>query len=136
MSAGSVAGFAGDLRCLPVAETAELAQIAVSYRTYPHVDAREVGVEACELLHRAMSGEIAPKLLIRRPPMLVGCDDGRTTEDGPMCRLLEDAAVQMQRPGILNVAINAAASGSNSAPAATSPIPASKTAAISAVQSE
>ncbi len=88
-------------------ETAELAQIAVSFRTYPHVDMREVGVEACELLHRALEDEIAPKLLIRRPPMLVGCDDGRTTENGPMCRLLEDAAEEMQTPGILNVAINA-----------------------------
>ena len=88
-------------------ETADLAQIAVSFRTYPHVDMREVGVEACELLHRAMAGEISPKLLIRRPPMLVGCDDGRTTEDGPMCRLLEDAEREKQTPGILNVAINA-----------------------------
>ena len=88
-------------------ETAALAQIAVPFRTYPHVDTREVGVEACELLHRTLEGEIAPKLLIRRPPMLVGCDDGRTTENGPMCRLLEDAAEEMQTPGILNVAINA-----------------------------
>ncbi|WP_424830114.1 M81 family metallopeptidase [Ruegeria sp.] len=88
-------------------ETAELVQIAVSFRTYPHVDMREVGVEACELLHRALEGEITPKLLLRRPPMLVGCDDGRTTENGPMYRLLEDAAEEMQTPGILNVAINA-----------------------------
>ncbi|MDA7966947.1 M81 family metallopeptidase [Ruegeria sp.] len=88
-------------------ETADLAQIAVSFRTYPHVDMRERGIEACELLHRTMAGEIAPKLAIRRPPMLVGCDDGRTTDDGPMCRLLEDAAREMQAPGILNVAINA-----------------------------
>lgn len=88
-------------------ETADLAQIAVSFRTYPHVDMREVGIEACELLHRAMAGEVAPKLAIRRPPMLVGCDDGRTTDDGPMCRLLEDAAAEIEAPGILNVAINA-----------------------------
>ncbi|WP_181893233.1 M81 family metallopeptidase [Falsiruegeria mediterranea] len=86
---------------------ADLVQIAVSFRTYPHIDMREVGVEACELLHRAMSGDIHPKLEIQRPPMLVGCDDGRTTNDGPMCRLLESAAQEMQTPGILNVAINA-----------------------------
>ncbi|WP_323776364.1 M81 family metallopeptidase [Leisingera sp.] len=88
-------------------ELAELAQIAVSFRTYPHVDMREVGVEACTLLHRAMQGVIAPCLSIARPPMLVGCDDGRTTDDGPMCRLLDFAATEMEAPGILNVAINA-----------------------------
>ena len=96
-----------DLHANIADELAGQAQIAVSFRTYPHVDMREVGVEACELLHHALEGEITPKLLIRRPPMLVGCDDGRTTEDGPMCRLLEDAAGEMQVPGLLNVAINA-----------------------------
>lgn len=85
----------------------DLAQIAVSFRTYPHVDMREVGYEACTLLHRAMEGEFSPGLLVMRPPMLVGCDDGRTTEDGPMCRLLEDAEREMQIGGIVNVAINA-----------------------------
>jgi len=88
-------------------ELADLAQIAVSFRTYPHVDMNEVGVEASTLLDRAMRGEIQPALAIARPPMLLGCDDGRTTDNGPMCRLLESAAREMQQPGILNVAINA-----------------------------
>ncbi|NKB84464.1 M81 family metallopeptidase [Brucella grignonensis] len=88
-------------------ELADLAQVAVSFRTYPHIDMNEVGVEACSLLDRAMRGEIEPALAISRPPMLLGCDDGRTTDNGPMCRLLESAGRKMQQPGILNVAINA-----------------------------
>ena len=96
-----------DLHANTFDELADLAQIAVSFRTYPHVDMSEVGVEACLLLHRAMSGEIRPSLIIARPPMLLGCDDGRTTDNGPMCRLLESAAREMQQPGILNVAVNA-----------------------------
>ncbi|RKF17291.1 M81 family peptidase [Roseovarius spongiae] len=88
-------------------ELAELANIAVSFRTYPHVDMREVGLEAGLLLDDAMAGRIAPGIAIRRPPMLVGCDDGRTTEDGPMRRLLGSAAREMEARGILNVAINA-----------------------------
>ncbi|MCQ0092443.1 M81 family metallopeptidase [Roseovarius sp. M141] len=88
-------------------ELADLANIVVSFRTYPHVDMRDVGHEACTLLHGAMVGAIAPQITIRRPPMLVGCDDGRTTEDGPMCRLLDSAAREMEAGGILNVAINA-----------------------------
>lgn len=86
---------------------ADLIQIAVSYRTYPHVDMRDRATEACGLLHRAMAGEISPQVMIARPPMLVGCDDGRTTDDGPMCRILEHAAQEMRAPGILNVAVNA-----------------------------
>ena len=85
----------------------DLAQISVSFRTYPHVDMREVGLRACDLLHRTMAGEVAPKLTVRRPPMLLGCDDGRTTDNGPMCRLLEKADAEAAAPGILNVSINA-----------------------------
>lgn len=88
-------------------QMAGLVQIVVSYRTYPHVDMRECAAEACGLLHRTMADEIAPHVTIARPPMLVGCDDGRTTNDGPMCRILEHAAQEMAAPGILNVAVNA-----------------------------
>jgi len=88
-------------------ELADLAQIAISFRTYPHIDMNAVGAEACSLLHRAMQGDIKPALAIARPPMLLGCDDGRTTDNGPMCRLLESASREMQQPGILNVAVNA-----------------------------
>ena len=88
-------------------QMAELINIAVSFRTYPHVDMRERAIEACQLLHRAMVGEINPHVAIARPPMLIGCDDGRTTNDGPMCRILEIALKEMEASGILNVAINA-----------------------------
>lgn len=88
-------------------ELAQLVQIAVSYRTYPHVDMAARAAEACGLLDRTMRGEIAPRIAIARPPMLVGCDDGRTDDNGPMCRILEDAAREMQASGILNVAVNA-----------------------------
>jgi microcystin degradation protein MlrC len=88
-------------------EFAEHVQIAVSYRTYPHVDMAARAGEACDLLHRAMGGEIKPSLLVDRPPMLVGCDDGRTTHDGPMCRVLEAAAEAAQAPEILHVSVNA-----------------------------
>lgn len=88
-------------------EMVDQVNIVVSYRTYPHIDMKECGVEACKLLDQAMKGVINPKVAIARPPMLVGCDDGRTTNDGPMCRLLESAAREMIAPGILNVAINA-----------------------------
>lgn len=96
-----------DLHANVFDDLAALVQISISFRTYPHVDMREVGVRACELLHDAMAGEIVPKLAIARPPMLLGCDDGRTTDNGPMCRLLERADAEAAAPGILNVSVNA-----------------------------
>lgn len=88
-------------------ELAKYVDIAVSYRTYPHVNMAETGRKACDLLERTMVGEIDPGIEIARPPMLVGCDDGRTINDGPMCRLLETAAREAEQDGILSVSINA-----------------------------
>lgn len=96
-----------DLHANVFDEMAEHVQIAVSYCTYPHVDMAARAGEACELLHRTMAGEIAPRLTITRPPMLVGCDDGRTSDDGPMCRILEAAAEAAHAPGLLQVSVNA-----------------------------
>ncbi len=96
-----------DLHANVFDEMTKYVDIVVSYRTYPHVDMRERGVEACRLLDRAMKNAIKPEVVIARPPMLVGCDDGRTTNDGPMCRLLESAEREMAGDSILNVAINA-----------------------------
>lgn len=96
-----------DLHANVFDELAEHVQIAVSYRTYPHVDMAACAGEACAMLHRAMLGEIQPRLAIARPPMLVGCNDGRTTDDGPMCRILEAGAQAGRVPGILQVSVNA-----------------------------
>jgi len=79
----------------------------VTYRTYPHVDMADRAVEACGLLHRALAGEIDPALVVARPPLIKGCDDGRTTNDGPMVRLLESAARDVQEAGLLGISINA-----------------------------
>jgi len=88
-------------------EMAHYADIAVSYRSYPHIDMAERAEEACGLLERAMNNEIQPALEIARPAMLQGCDDGRTTQAGPMKSLLASAAREMNQDGILCVSINA-----------------------------
>ena len=60
-----------------------LAQIIVSYRTYPHVDMRRTGRQAADILHRAMAGEIRPRTLRAHRPMLGETSGGRT-DRGPM----------------------------------------------------
>ncbi len=88
-------------------EFAEHVQIAVSYRSYPHVDMAARASEACDLLQRTMAGEISPRLLIARPPMLVGCDDGRTSRDGPMRRILARADALAGARGLVQISVNA-----------------------------
>ena len=57
----------------------ELADILVSYKTYPHIDMRVAGRHG-RVLHRTMAGEIKPHTLFVRPPML----EDATVPDG--CR--------------------------------------------------
>ena len=91
-----------------VTETmAELADILVSYRTYPHVDQYQIATEAADLLARALAGEIAPGCRVARGAMLDGADHGRTTSPGPMTEVLKSAAEFRKEPGVLSVSINA-----------------------------
>jgi len=68
-------------RSLPIAITidphanvtgrmAELADIIVSYKTYPHVDMRDCGRQAADILRRTMAREIAPVTIRATRPML------------------------------------------------------------------
>lgn len=61
----------------------ELANILVSYTTYPHIDMRTTGQRAATLLRRTMAGEITPRTLRAHRPMLEEVNGGRT-DIGPM----------------------------------------------------
>jgi len=85
---------------------AEHANIIISYRSYPHIDMRERGLQAGELLQRAMQGELKPRTVLARRPLLDGADGGRT-DAGPMLELQVLAAEFEQKSGVLAVSINA-----------------------------
>ncbi|PYB71742.1 M81 family metallopeptidase [Rhizobium wuzhouense] len=102
---------------LPIAVTLDLhamatplmvsqAQIFVSYKTYPHIDMREIGCQAGRLLHRVLAGTIHPRTLRVHIPMLDEANAGRT--DVTETKALYDRArLHEQEPGILAVSINA-----------------------------
>ncbi|HEV7317338.1 MAG TPA: M81 family metallopeptidase [Ensifer sp.] len=96
-----------DLHANSAPEMAGLLDIAVSFRTYPHVDMAECAHKAGALLERAMRGEIRPAIAIRQPPMVNGCNDGRTTHACAMTELLEIADAIASRDGMLATSINA-----------------------------
>jgi microcystin degradation protein MlrC len=65
----------------------EHANALIAYRTYPHIDQYERAWQGAELLERAMRGEIRPRTVIARRPMIYGLDHGRT-QKGPMAKLI------------------------------------------------
>jgi microcystin degradation protein MlrC len=50
---------------------ASLLDLAVAYRTNPHVDQRQRGLETARLLHRWVRGEVRPRLAMAKPPFLI-----------------------------------------------------------------
>lgn len=84
----------------------ELADIALSYKTYPHVDMRERARQAGDILDRTMKGEIRPRILRAHRPMLDEANGGRT-DVGPMVERVAKAIAYEREPGVLAVSINA-----------------------------
>jgi microcystin degradation protein MlrC len=82
-----------------------LAQIIVSYKTYPHVDMRERGRQAAEVLGRTMAGEIKPTTLRVHRPMLEEVNGGRT-DVGVMVELLKRARDYERDPDVFVVSVN------------------------------
>jgi microcystin degradation protein MlrC len=66
---------------------ADNASALIAFRTYPHVDQYERAWQGAELLERAMQGEVRPRTVIARRPMIYGLDRGRH-QAGPMAELI------------------------------------------------
>lgn len=84
-----------------------LAQILVSFTTYPHVDIRATGRRTAELLHRTIVGDIRPQTLRAHRPMLEEANGGRT-DIGPMIERHAMARAFEARRGVYAVSINGA----------------------------
>jgi len=76
-----------DLHANVTEKMAENASALIAFRTYPHVDQYERAWQGAELLERAMQGEVRPKTVIARRPMIYGLDRGRH-QAGPMAELI------------------------------------------------
>jgi len=101
-----------DLHANVTRAMADNASALIAYRTYPHIDQYERAWQGAELLQRAMRGEIRPKTVIARRPMLYGLDHGRT-QQGPMAELISRGEALEQSGGALVVSICAGFSRAN-----------------------
>jgi len=101
-----------DLHANVTQRMADNASALIAYRTYPHIDQHERAWQGAELLERAMQGEIRPKTVIARRPMIYGLDHGRT-QRGPMAELITRGEAIENRGEALVVSICAGFSRAN-----------------------
>ena len=90
----------------------DLADILVSFKTYPHVDMRDTGRHAGEILHRTMAGDIKPRTIRASRPMLEEVNGGRT-DVGPMIDRLAAARAYEKQADVFAVSINAGFAGAD-----------------------
>jgi microcystin degradation protein MlrC len=83
----------------------KLANIIVSYKTYPHIDMRICARQAAETLHRAMAGDIRPRTLRVHRPMLEEVNGGRT-DTGPMIARIAQARAYEAHADVFAVSVN------------------------------
>lgn len=82
----------------------EACDALLSYRTNPHLDQVERGIEAARLMARTLRGEVRPKMAAAFPPMAVNIEAQST--DGDPCRsLLERIREAEGGEGVLSASL-------------------------------
>lgn len=73
----------------------------IAYRTNPHLDQRQRGIDAARLMARTLRGEVRPTMASRFPPFAINIERQLTAE--PPCRpVYEFANAMLHRPGVLS----------------------------------
>ena len=80
------------------------ADLLHGYKTYPHVDMAERGMEATVRLLEVIAGRIHPTAALRTPPLLPPLGNQGTAR-GPMRRLYDLAAQMEKDPKVISVSI-------------------------------
>ena len=88
--------------CAP--QMAEYANALVGYQTYPHIDQRQRGLLASELLVRTIRGEIHPVTYIAKRPLIANIL-GQGTDRDPMRALMKAARECEQLPKLLSASV-------------------------------
>jgi microcystin degradation protein MlrC len=83
---------------------AEYSDALICYRSNPHLDQRERGIEAARLMARTLRGEARPVQALESPPWVIPIDRQYTREE-PASLLYASADEAMRTPGILSASV-------------------------------
>jgi microcystin degradation protein MlrC len=78
--------------------------IALAYRTCPHVDQKECGLRAYFLMHEMIRGGVRPCRALAKPPVIVNIMTHDTSLE-PLRSFMGEAQHMELRPGILSVSV-------------------------------
>ena len=93
-----------DLHANMTQRMVESASALVPYRTYPHVDQRETGARAAQLLLQIVQRGLRPVTALEKLPLLVPSENQQLTH-GPMADLMQQADALEAEPGIVSAAL-------------------------------
>lgn len=101
VGAGVPVGAVLDLHGNVTAQMIDSATLLIGCKKYPHTDYRERVAELYDLLERSRRGEIAPRTVYRRGPVVgpIG------TTEGPMRTFVEGLSAREGRDGVLSVSM-------------------------------
>ena len=74
----------------------------IAYRTNPHLDQRERGIEAAHLIARTLRGEVKPNQAAAFPPVAINIER-QSTDTSPCLELIALADEMRRRPGVLSI---------------------------------
>ncbi len=97
-------GVASDLHGNITPRFTDNCTCAVFFRTNPHLDAKERGVECADIVIRTVRGEIRPVQAVETPPLVVNIVQQGTGAE-PMRSLMGDINAALRRPGMLSASI-------------------------------
>ena len=81
-----------------------LSTALIIYKSYPHLDHRERGLQAASVIARTIRGEIRPVQALVKPPMLLNIVH-QNTNVPPMDRIMEAAASLEEQPEIVAASV-------------------------------
>ena len=94
-------GVASDLHGNITQRYAEHCDVAVFFRTNPHLDAYQRAAECADIVVRTVRGEIHPVQALEMPPLVVNIVKQWTGAD-PMRAVMADVEEVLRRPGMLS----------------------------------
>lgn len=77
----------------------------IGYKHYPHIDTKETGAAAMDLLIRTIKGEVNPVMAHVRVPLIAPNQSMVTTWQSPLKKVIDRANEIEQEPGILSATV-------------------------------